>query len=209
MSVKPGRIVYRDMRIDSARGRWPQCGAALSSELEVPRAWGVEILAHTPDAIDMSRAADGLPLLWNHDSDRMIGAVSNIRLDEDRVLRGTLTLSRNTHGSEVLQDIHDGLLKTVSIGYRIDDYTESTDGRVLVTRWTPVEISMAPVPADASVGINRSISQEDSVMDPEVKTPATPVATPARSSTWILFVATSTSPVLTLHRWPFVLSVSG
>ena len=180
MSVKPGRIVYRDMRIDSATmndGR--SVRAALSSELEVPRAWGVEILAHTPDAIDMSRAADGLPLLWNHDSDRMIGAVSNIRLDEDRVLRGTLTLSRNTHGSEVLQDIHDGLLKTVSIGYRIDDYTESTDGRVLVTRWTPVEISMAPVPADASVGINRSISQEDSVMDPEVKTPATPVAAPA------------------------------
>jgi hypothetical protein len=62
MSVKPGRIVYRDMRIDSATmddGR--SVRAALSSELEVPRAWGVEILAHTPDAIDMSRAADGLP----------------------------------------------------------------------------------------------------------------------------------------------------
>lgn len=181
MRLNIGAIAYREMRIESpASGTERSVRAALSSELEVQRCWGGEVLVHSADAIDMSRAADGLPLLWNHDSDRMIGAVSDIRLDADRVLRGTLTLSRNPHGSEVLQDIQDGLLKSVSIGYRIDDYTEAADGRVLVTRWTPVEISMAPVPADASVGINRSLTtQKEPVMAAEIETQAAPVATPA------------------------------
>ena len=177
------KTLFRDMRLDVAGlgtdSESRTVRAALSSEYAVERPWGIEVLEHSAEAIDMSRAAEGLPLLWNHECGQMIGAVSNIRLDADRVLRGDLTLSRNPRGSEVLQDIRDGLLKSVSIGYRIDDVSVLDDSRVLVTRWTPLEISMAPVPADASVGINRSLAPKEPAMAAETETPATPVATPA------------------------------
>ena len=183
------KTLFRDMRLDVAGlgtdSESRTVRAALSSEYAVERPWGIEVLEHSAEAIDMSRAAEGLPLLWNHDSDRLIGAVNNIRLDADRVLRGTLTLSRNPRGSEVLQDIRDELLKSVSIGYRIDDIDDTTvrtDGRIRVTRWTPLEISMAPVPADASVGINRSLASKEPAMAAETETPATPVAAPAAAA---------------------------
>ena len=41
--------------------------ASLSSEAPVERDFGIEILDHSPQAIDLSRARDGLPLLFNHD----------------------------------------------------------------------------------------------------------------------------------------------
>ena len=140
--------------------------AALSSETPVPR-WGYkEILRHTKDAIDLSRASNGLPLLFAHNSDQPIGIVENIRLNKDKRLRGTLRFSNNPKASEVWGDVRDGFLKNLSIGYQVSDYTENEIGdEVTVTGWSLLEASVVSVPADASVGVNRSINpQEDGIM---------------------------------------------
>lgn len=180
MDIK-GSVQHREMRIDistmAADSR--KVPASLSSEIEVRRDWGTEILLHEPGAINMERAEQGLPLVWNHDTDRLLGAVRDIHIGADRKLRGVLHLSRNERGEEALRDIQDGLLSSLSVGYRIDDYREQAAGVFLVTRWTPVEISLAPVPADPSVGINRHLSLEESPVTSNAVTPesaAAPVA---------------------------------
>lgn len=162
--------------------------ASLSSEYEVERWFGKELLVHTPEAIDLSRAGDGgIPLLWNHDSDELIGRVYNIRLAGGK-LRGDLKFSRNAE--DKWQDVQDGVLRDVSIGYRILTWEESSDSDLVrVTRWELMEVSMTPVPADYTVGIGRSTIQPTSPMrgtsmpdhidipnEPETRAPVSPPA---------------------------------
>ena len=146
--------------------------AALSSETPVPRSFGIEILQHDLSAIDMQRAAEGLPLLWSHNHDAPVGRVENIRLDADRVLRGELRFSKNQKATEIWDDVRDGFLRDLSIGYRIDSYREEDDDKVVVDRWMPLEASVVTVPADSRAGINRSIETEESNMSEEKTTDA-------------------------------------
>lgn len=98
---------------------------ACSSEQPYQRWWGVEILDHAPASVNLSRLADGKhPLLLDHDMTKQIGVVDRVWLDADRVLRATVRLSRSALGSEVLQDIADGIRSLVSIGYLIDEIIE-------------------------------------------------------------------------------------
>jgi len=132
--------------------------AALSSEQPVERWFGNEVLDHSAEAIDLSRAADGLPMLFGHDNSQPIGIIENLRLDSDKKLRGDLRFSpNNQRANEVWADVRDGFLKNVSIGYRINEWVENeTDNTVRATRWQIYEGSIVPVPADSTVGVNRS-----------------------------------------------------
>lgn len=113
----------------------------------------------------MSRAKRGLPLLFDHDQRDAIGAINSITLDKDRKLRGVLKFSRSARGEEMLQNVLDGILKDISIGYRINKTeTDERTETVRATNWTPYEGSLVTVPADDSVGINRS-HQGDHPMD--------------------------------------------
>jgi len=80
------------LRLLSAEDRTVE--VSMSSETPVPRWFGDEILVHDADAVDMSRASNGLPLLWNHNQDILIGRVEGIRLDPDRKLRGVARFAR-------------------------------------------------------------------------------------------------------------------
>lgn len=132
--------------------------AALSSEVEVERWFGREQLVHDDDAVDMSRTTDGLPMLFNHNSDLPIGVIRDIHLGDDRKLRGVLHFSKNAKASEVWGDVRDGFLKDISIGYRIQKWEEESDSDLVrVTRWMLHEASVVSVPADSTVGINRNM----------------------------------------------------
>jgi HK97 family phage prohead protease len=154
-----GETFHRSLALDRAtvdpNDRTVQ--ASLSSEIEVERWFGREVLSHAPGAVDLNRAADGLPLLWNHDSDRPIGIVEHIRLADDRKLRGVLRFSRNPKAEEVFQDVREGLLRNLSIGYHIKEWVETANSDLVrVTQWELLETSIAPVPADPTVGIGRA-----------------------------------------------------
>lgn len=140
--------------------------ASLSSETPVRRWFGNEILVHDAGAIDLSRAIDGrFPLLDSHDTGTLIGAVEGIRVDPDKKTRGTLRFSEATTAPHVYAQVREGMPLGISIGYRIDEWKESADSDdVTVTRWTLLEVSMVTVPADASVGPNRSLEKEDPAM---------------------------------------------
>lgn len=187
---------------------------AISSEAPYERWFGIEILSHKADSVDLTRLADGRhPLLLNHDTEKQIGVITQVRLDSDGFLRGRAKFSRSSLGQEIRQDVEDEIRTLVSVGYMIDeieemDPTDPTGQRVLrtlsgveferemrskhgdafsraglaasrakneeppvfvVTRWTPFEGSIVPVPADTTVGVGRSAGAEPA---PKAEAPA-------------------------------------
>ncbi len=156
----PNRIksesLQRDFRLvfDAVEDESRTVPAAISSELSVKRWFGNETLLHTEKAINMERADNGLPLLYNHDHSKPIGRADNVQL-VDGVLRADLTFSENTLASEVFKDVKDEFLRDVSLGYQIERYKD-VKGGVEATRWNPLEVSIVTVPADHTVGINRN-----------------------------------------------------
>lgn len=111
---------------------------AISSETPYERWFGIEILRHSADAIDMTRLGDGRhPLLLNHDTGDQIGVVKSVRIDEDHVMRGRVQFSRSALGQEIRQDVEDGIRSHVSVGYMIDEIEEvETDekGAIVATK---------------------------------------------------------------------------
>ena len=170
-----GQVFRRELRLDAAslNAEDRTISASLSSEQPVERWFGVEVLQHTKDAIDLSRAEGGLPLLYNHNTQRLIGSVRDVQLVDGK-LRGTLHFGRSTDALERWQDVQDGHLRSMSIGYEISEWVQQKGSEtVTVTRWALLEASAVPVPADSTVGIGRS--KEETPMPKEVtNTPADP-----------------------------------
>tara|TARA_B100001250_G_scaffold184968_1_gene159074 strand:+ start:203 stop:1930 length:1728 start_codon:yes stop_codon:yes gene_type:complete len=134
--------------------------ATLSSENPVDRGEFNEILVHESQAINLERANKGLPLLFAHDQSEPIGVVDNIRI-ANRKLIGVLKMGSSSRAKEVWTDIQNKTLRFLSIGYQIDK-TREEGNNLFVNSWTPYEASVVSVPADASVGINRSIAIKES-----------------------------------------------
>lgn len=132
--------------------------AALSSETPYPRPEGIEILVHTLAAVDLSRAAMGLPLLLDHDARQQVGRVENIRL-EGRRLVGDIRLSDRADLAGIVADVRSGIRPDISVGYTVDEWeTGAEPDTYLVTRWTLVEVSSVAVPADYTVGVGRNFT---------------------------------------------------
>ena len=70
---------------------------SLSSEEPVERSFGMEVLGHTDDEIDLSRMNSGnAPLLLDHDMTKQIGVVERTYLDEaDRRLRAVVRFGKS------------------------------------------------------------------------------------------------------------------
>ncbi len=139
---------------------------SFSSEQPVERYFGTEVLSHERDAADLSRLNDGAPFLWNHDRDAVLGVVREAAINEDRRGYTRIKWSRNAMAQEKRQDVDDGILRNVSFAYSIDDVVER-DGNVVVTKWTPLEVSLVSIPADNSVGLGRAFDEGDSMIEAE------------------------------------------
>ena len=169
-------------RTDEADEDTRQAELSLSSEEPCRRWFGDEILSHDAGAIDLSRLKEIGVVLFNHNRDRVIGRVLSVRLDEvTRKLRAVIQFDEDEESECVYQKVRSGTLKGVSVGYTVDVWEEvkagatSTNGRFtgpceVATRWTPYELSIVSVPADATVGIGRSYSENgDGTMDEQNK----------------------------------------
>jgi len=136
---------------------------AFSSELEYERWFGIEILDHKSESVDMSRMVDGAALLMDHSHRDQVGVVVSARIDSDKVGRAVVKFSRSQRGQEVFQDVLDGIRTKVSVGYKIHEAQLEKTGdegdTYRITRWEPFEVSLVSVPADPSVGVGRSVSE--------------------------------------------------
>lgn len=119
-----------------------------------------EILVHTPEAVDLSRLNNNAPLLFNHNFDNHIGVVCNARIDVDNVGRALVKFSKHgTMANDIRNKVIEGTMEKISVGYDIKEYhIDYAKGQLIVTKWAPYELSFVTVPADDSVGLNRSLN---------------------------------------------------
>jgi HK97 family phage major capsid protein len=134
---------------------------AFASETPYERFWGVEILDVASPSMRLGRLKTGANLLVDHDQRDVVGVVESVSVDADRVARAVVRFGRSARAEEVWRDVVDGIRRNVSVGYMIHkaQLVSTVDGveTFRVTDWEPFEVSLVSVPADASVGVGRSL----------------------------------------------------
>lgn len=140
---------------------------SVSSELAVLRSsfwresW-IEVLGHKRNEVNLDRLNDGAPWLYGHDHrtrQNHIGVVESAKLNNRRV-EAVIRLSKREDVDDIWQDIQDGILRNVSVGYTINEKVLTREGKgapseFRVTDWTPFEVSSLSAPADQTVGVGR------------------------------------------------------
>ena len=138
---------------------------------------GYEVLDFTEESVDQSRLRSSAPLLYNHNSDDVLGVVETSWIKDKRGYV-TVRLGKHERGEEILGLINDGILKNVSVGYSItktqEEKRESDPDKNFyrVVGFQPAEISIVTVPADyLQSGIGRSKEAEEKI-DNNIAMPA-------------------------------------
>lgn len=156
---------------------------AFASEAPYERYWGVEILDTTATSMRLGRLAAGANLLCDHDTRDVVGVVESVEVGSDRVARAVVRFGKSVRAEEVWQDVRDGIRRNVSVGYMIHkaQLVETKEGveTYRVTDWEPFEVSMVSVPADASVGVGRSLEAPE--REPPGSAPTQPTPTPTET----------------------------
>lgn len=160
--------LQRDMEVLSYDEKARTVELAFSSEIEVQRWFGIEILDHGAGSVDLARLQNGGAVLMDHSWSDQIGVVESVRIDADRRGRAVVRFGRSVRANEIFQDVVDGIRRHVSVGYRVHAAklveTRGDDLDVYrITSWEPFEISFVSVPADPTVGVGRKLEnpQED------------------------------------------------
>ena len=142
---------------------------SFASETPYERWFGPEVLCVDETAMNMQRFQDGLGcLLFNHDRDKVIGKIERAWLENNRAY-ADVTFDDDEFADSIFNKVKSGTLKGVSVGYRVGEYTDVridegyAEGRIkgpcyVASKWEPYEISIVSVPADTTVGVNRSLN---------------------------------------------------
>lgn len=144
---------------------------SFSSEEPYMRWFGMEILDHGPEAVDLVRLNSIGVLLFNHDTYRVCGKVLRAWVEN---YRGYAEVEFDTDDDAdlIYQKVKNKTLKSTSVRYTVDTWEEVAAGKMssngkyvgpcsVATKWTPLEISIVSVPADHTVGVGRSSTDED------------------------------------------------
>ena len=188
-------MLYRDAAIETTptTPESREVAIAFSSEKPVERYdWCEdksyqEILDHTAENADFSLLNNGGAFLVDHDCDDQAGAVKrgSAVVGPDRVGRAIIRLSRSELGTEILQDMQDGIRSLISFGYQTTRLISSeVNAAGVETRrfaFKAYEISTVPIPADETVGVGRARSQAKPTSpnnSPQTKNMSLPIIEP-------------------------------
>ena len=177
----PSELTHRaaDMRANVIDEENRRVRIVVSTETPVERGFGMEVLDHREDSIQMDFFKSGrAPLLLDHDMRQQIGKIESVELDRQggRML-AVVRFGRGALADEVFRDVVDGIRSNISVGYRVHRMTKDErgeDGNLYrVTSWQPLEASVVSVPADVNAHVGRSADSktaiEDSVMTDEIR----------------------------------------
>ena len=157
MTTTAVEVQRRYLTINEPKADFDQLEFSFSSETPVTRYFGDEVLDHDRAAVDLSRLNGGAaPLLLNHDPDRVLGIVERAWIDERRRGMARITWATNDLARQVRQDVEAGVMPNISVGYAVQQAEQEGDVMV-VRKWQPIELSVVSIPADASIGVNRSL----------------------------------------------------
>lgn len=147
---------------------------SFSSETPVQRfEWEPpDILLHGPDNVDLSTLDNLGSILMNHQPRgpgqpvEIVGKPTNNRIENRRGMT-TIVFDDDEEGNRAFLKVKSGSLRGISVGaavtavteVKVGETIEGFDGPVnLAVKWKPHEISLTPIPADTSVGVERSLS---------------------------------------------------
>ncbi|AWJ82671.1 peptidase U37 [Azospirillum sp. TSH58] len=119
-----------------------------------------EVLSVSAEAVDLTRfEAGSVPILNAHGQWEVKDIMGTAVPGSSRFESGTLVLTAKLSAREdvapFVQDVKDGILRNVSVGYRVLAYEvdETTKPKTrTVTRWELLEVSFVPVGADGLAG---------------------------------------------------------
>lgn len=151
---------------------------SFSSETPVKRYGAYEVLRHEEDSVDFTRLNTIGTLLFNHNPDKPIGKVEWAGLENHRGI-AEITFDSDTESETIYQKVKSGSLRGISIGYKVEkndwEIERGKKGELdtyIAKRWTPLEISIVSVPADPTVGVNRSLGEDVKMEESKVYTEA-------------------------------------
>ena len=162
MDAEPGVVRTLD---DSTR----TVELSFSSETPVER-WGAsEILSHKSGAVMLERLNKTGCLLYNHNRDKVIGKVIKASVKNRRGI-ATVQFDDDDESLIYYNKVKNGTLRNVSVGYIVHEQQRTATGKdetmhvtYTATKWEPIEISIVSVPADISVGVGRSVTENGQV----------------------------------------------
>jgi len=185
-------LFYRSFEVDEEDTRAisvenRKIGISFSSELEVQRWYGIEILSHNDGAIVKGRAQS---TLFNHNPDRIVGPFKETGY-EDGNGRGVISFDETEEGELAMKRVQSRSLRGVSVGYSVtrfhklqpnEEYqlkTKKVKYRedipiYIAEKWGPREVSLTPIPADHTVGVGRDATRSlDGIEIDEGQSPET------------------------------------
>lgn len=122
----------------------------------------LETLSLVPGTVRLDRLNNGAPFLNSHNAeqvDNVLGVVvaGSARVADDQAM-ATIRFSKRAEVEPVWQDVRDGILRNVSVGYVVHRYevtmaTKDTPQVRHAVDWEPYEISAVPIPADAGAQV--------------------------------------------------------
>lgn len=130
-----------------------------------------EVLSTKPEHVRMQRIENGAPVLDNHN--RYAGVAGVLGVVESPRFKGsegraTLRFSNREDVNGVWQDVKDGIIRGISVGYRVYQYEEMNPDRkkdeipqYRAIDWEPFEISIAPVQADPNSAVRSEEGSEE------------------------------------------------
>ncbi len=171
----------------------------------------LETLSLDPAHVRLERPNSGGPLLDSHSAwsvaDQLGAVVPGSVTLAKKEARATVKFSRRESVEPVWQDIADGIVRAVSVGYRVHKFEETASSKSnalpirRATDWEPFEVSIVPIPADAGAKVRNledvnpceiveqrqaeenpmRENESEFVVEPQLGTPkpATPPAPPA------------------------------
>lgn len=165
----------REATINSVNAEERKVTLSFASEEPCPDFWGdPEILRCNDQAADISRFTAGvMPVLFNHNRDAVIGRPTRIWF-EDTKAYAEIQFDDDDESTRIWNKVQSGSLRGVSVGYRVSEWRfieknqVSEDGITgpawIGERWAVYEISIVSVPADATVGVGRSLFDDESLL---------------------------------------------
>lgn len=120
-----------------------------------------EELATESSAVRLERLNRGGPVLNTHGRYELEDQIGVVAEGSARMIDGegvaSLRLSRRESVAGIVQDIRDGIIRNLSVGYRVHEYEVSErEGERPLYRaidWEPYEISFVPVPFDMNAQV--------------------------------------------------------
>lgn len=144
---------------------------SFSSEEPYERWFGLEILDHGDEAVDLTRLNSIGVVLYNHNTDKVVGRVLRAWIEDGRG-NAEIEFDDDAESDVIFKKVDKLTLRGVSVGYLVTNWEEvsagesSNDGRFegpcsIARKWMPYEISIVSVPADPTVGVERKFDFEN------------------------------------------------